>query len=172
MSPRARVLVVLFLLLVAFRVAQDGYAWLSHGPERARYTELREQLLDAGVEVVRTRARADTLRSRREAADRALDPDREALDLYQERMEREVLPRAAYAAYRDRVERYNRRVEILNRRSRELNAAMARSQRAQRRYYALADSVRAVARVLGDPYHPVPTPEEAAAERGIIQLPP
>lgn len=172
MTPRARVLLVLFLLLVGFQVAKEGYAWLAHGPERARYVELRDRLVDAGVELVRTRARADTLRSRREAADRALDPDRRALDLYQARMENEVLSPAAYAAYRDRVERYNRRVELLNERTRALNDARAESQRARVRYYALADSVRAVARVLGDPYHAVPTPEEAAAERGVIQLPP
>ena len=42
---------------------------------------------------------------------------------------------------------------------------LARNRSAVDRYNALADSLRAVADVLGDPYYQVPSPLEAAAER-------
>lgn len=172
MNAQARVLLVVLLLVVGVKVGREAHSWLTHGPERARFGEVRERLLDAGVEVVRTRARADTLRVEFERMDRALEPDQSALDAYQERMRSGALSPPGYAAYRDRVLRYNRKVEQLNAQHREVKEARERARRAEDRYHALADSARSLARVLGDPYYATPSPLEAAVKRGVIRVEP
>ncbi|HEX7240540.1 MAG TPA: hypothetical protein VF263_09755, partial [Longimicrobiaceae bacterium] len=95
--------------------------------------------------------------------------ERRALDAYGRGSEGGALPSHLYAAYRTDLDRYNEHVERRNVRFREWRKVIQRNHASVDRYNALMDSVRAAARTLGDPYYPVPSPIEAAEERGILR---
>lgn len=171
MKQRVRALLGLLLLVVVAKVGAEVYDWLAHADERERLVAMREELLDAGVEVMRTRALLDTLRVEIDGADRVLEQERRALDAYGKKSERGSLPPHLYAAYRADLDRYNRKVARRNETFHRWESAMARNHRSVERYNALADSVRALAAVLGDPAYAVPSPLEAAVERGVVRTP-
>lgn len=167
----SRILLASLALLVLGRLGVEVYDWAAYRQERERVRELRARLGDAGAEVVRSHARADTVHAAFLKEDGALEREGRLVDAYRER----ALgggPPDAYAAYRGALERYNHHVAGRNARVRELRAARVRLREAQAHYHALADSIRGVARVLGDPYYPIPLPAEAAAERGALKLDP
>jgi chromosome segregation ATPase len=166
---RGRTVFGLFLLLLALKVAGELYDWAAHRQERERLGAVRERLVDAGVALIRAEARLDTLRRELEGGSQVLEEERSALDAYEARMKTDPLPPEGYALYRDRVERFNRRAERHNAKLREWNAAVARKEEALGRYATLADSARALARALREPLYPIPSPAEAAVERGVIR---
>lgn len=171
MTRLARILLVSLALLVLGRLGVEVYDWAAHREERERVRELRARLHDAGVEVVRSHAREDTTAVAFREADEALEREHRLLEAYKERALSGGAP-DVYAAYREALDRYNRQVAERNARARERWAAQVRKRDAQLRYDALADSIRGVARALGDPYYHVPLPAEAAAERGALKLDP
>ncbi|CAN5535813.1 hypothetical protein BH24GEM3_BH24GEM3_09430 [soil metagenome] len=173
MSPsrRAKGLLLILALVVAAQLGRALYRWFEFGEERAQLTALREQVVDAGVEVLRTQARADTLRGRIREEDEALETRRRTIERYSSYARNGGLSAQLYGAYRAELEQFNARVRERNRRADEWAEVVARNQEAVRRYNLLADSIRALAASIGDPYYPVPLPVEAAAERGIIPAP-
>lgn len=166
---RARTLLGLLGLLLLVRIGMELYAWGAQREERERLGAVRERLVDAGVVLIRAEAKLDSLRRELEGGNDALQEEKRALDAYETRMRREPLPPEGYALYRDRVERFNRQAELHNARLRGWNAAVARKDEALERYVVLADSARALARELGEPIYPIPSPAEAAVERGVIR---
>jgi hypothetical protein len=74
-----------------------------------------------------------------------------------------------YQRYRADLTRYNRHVTERNARLADWQEIQARHNAAASRYTLLADSLNALATRMGDPYYAVPTPAEAAIERGIIK---
>lgn len=169
MGRRRRISVLLLLLLavVGVKLGQELYRWVAFADERALIRPLREEVVEVGVEVVRTRARADTLRTRIEADDRALVRERLSLEQYLQHARGDALPGHLYNAYRVDLETYNRHIAERNERVRAWRDALARNARAVDRYNLLADSLRALATRVGDPYYAVPLPAEAALERGL-----
>lgn len=168
MTRRAHLLIALLVALVVGKLGAEAYDWAAHREERDLIQELRGRLGDAGVEVMRVHARADTLRAALREADAALEREKRALDAYGEESTDGMLPRHLYAAYRGDLARYNRQVQERNRRVRELTKLREREQAALDRYHAVGDSIRAAARLLGDPYYHVPSPAEAAEARGVV----
>ncbi len=166
---RARTLLGFLGLLLLARIGMELYDWGAQREVRERLGGVRERLVDAGVVLIRAEAKLDTLRRGLEGANEGLQEERRALDAYEERMRREPLPPEGYALYRGRVERFNREAGRHNARLREWNAAVARKEEALERYTTLADSARALARELGEPVYPIPSPAEAAVERGVIR---
>ncbi len=171
-NQRLFVLVAALALLLAGKLGKELYDWRAHADDRARLLAVRGRLLDAGAEIMRTRAELDTLQRVLEREDGALERERRALAAYEPEAPGSALPPHLYEAYRAHLDRYNKRVarynEHLARRNESFHvwqAVLARNRAAVDRYNALADSLRAVAEVLGDPYYQVPSPLEAAAER-------
>lgn len=170
-SRRVRALLLLLLLALGAQAGRLLYRWYVYGEERADLAALREQVVDSGVEVLRTQARADTLRREVERADSALEARRQRLARYGSYAENGGLPSHLYTAYRAELDEYNARVRERNRTADLWTETMKRNEAAVQRYNQLADSIRAVAYRIGDPYYPIPLPVEAAAERGIIPRP-
>ena len=77
-----------------------------------------------------------------------------------------------YARYREDLTRYNRHVGERNARLSAWQEVQARQNAAATRYTVLADSLHDLATRMGDPYYAVPTPAEAAIERGVIKAQP
>lgn len=172
MTARVRTLLLFLLVVVTGKLAKEGYDWIAHADDRARLTAMRTRLVDAGVEVLRSRARLDTLRTQIDGADRGLAEERRGLDAYGKKARGGELSMPLYEVYRGDLARYNEHVVQRNDRFHEWEVVLDRNHAAVDRYNALVDSVREVARKLGDPYYPIPSPLEAAAERGLVKIDP
>lgn len=169
---RLRPLLLLASVLLSGKLAVEGYRWVTYRSERAGLGEMRARVLDLGVEVVRSQARIDTLRRAIDGDDAILERKREAVDRYGRYARGGTLSPDRYAAYRRELKAYNEMVETRNRRFDRWRELRARSTLALERYSRLADSIRALAGRIGDPYYPVPLPIEAAAERGLVPADP
>lgn len=167
MNYRLRVLLLVLLGVVGFKVATELYRWHAYRPEREQIAVLREQLVDAGADLVRTELRADTLQQVIEREDGRLKRRQAGLAAYGRRAEGGALPAALYHVYRAELRAYNRLVEQRNARWSEWKQLRARNRLAVDRYNTLADSIRQLARRMGEPYISLPLPAEAAVERGL-----
>lgn len=171
MSEQKRFLLLMLALAVVLLVGRELYRYVAYGDERRLLIALREQVVDAGASVTRTRQQSDSLRTLVEGADQELEREVRILRRYNRQARGGLLPPDVYERYaRDRA-RYE---EVLARRNgwfEEWRGVIGRNHTAVDRYNLLADSIRSVAGRIGDPYFPVPLPIEAAAERGIVVRP-
>lgn len=167
-----RPLLIVLAAVIALKLGQQIFRYYAYQEERVTLTAMRERLIDAGVEVVTTRARADSLRVEIESTDRKLRESRRTVNRYGRYATGGALPGEVYGAYREDLLRYNDKVTERNKRLREYQQVVDRNHTATERYNFLADSMAGLAARIGDPYYPVPKPVEAAAERGLIRLPP
>jgi len=162
---------LLFLLLVILgvKLSDSVYRWLRFGPERAQVQVLRTRLVDAGAQYVRTRQEGDSMRAVLRAEDDQLEVEERSLRRYDEYASDGGLPPDVYQRYREDLTRYNRHVTERNVKLADWQEIQGRHNAAASRYTVLADSLNALATRMGDPYYAVPTPAEAAIERGIIK---
>ena len=169
MRRRERLLGVAVVLgvLVAARVAHQTYQWYAHDEERARIQGLTEELEHVGLDVVRTQLAIDSLRAVVEEMDHQLEGTRAAVAAYQRHAVGGALPAHLYEAYRGDLEIHNRRVVERNARFDQWREAASRNHAAVRRFNALAESIRATAAEMGEPYYSIPTPAEIALEHGL-----
>lgn len=169
---RAFVVVAVLALLVATKLSHEAYRWYAFAEERTRIDVLRSELGDAGVEIVRTQLAADSLRERIESIDVELEVARRQMAGLERHSVDGALPPDLYAVYERQLEGYNGRVGARNEEFEEWREIVARNHAAVRHYNELADSIRALASAMGEPYYPLPTPAEIAVERGAVQWPP
>lgn len=154
-------------VLLGAKLAQELYRWVAYSEERVLLLQLRDEVVDAGAEIIRTTLRADSLQHVIEADDRALRDGERAVERYGRFARGGALPGHLYEAYRAEVAAFRRDLAARNGRVEEWNALVDQRRELAARYDTLADSARAVAARMGDPYFPVPLPAEAALERGI-----
>lgn len=173
MTNRERInaLLVVLLAIVAIKVGQQAYRWVSFGEEREELAVLRERVLDAGVEIVRTELRIDSLRREITRSDRDLEALRGTVDAYGKFAYQGALRSHLYAAYRTDLDAYNAKVRERNVRADAFNATLQQHRDAVALYNRLADSIRAIGTDIGDPYYPIPLPAEAATARGLVPNP-
>ncbi|HVG44577.1 MAG TPA: hypothetical protein VM890_07600 [Longimicrobium sp.] len=162
---------LLFLLLVILgvKLSDSVYRWLAFGEEREQVKVLRSGLVDAGAQYVRTRQEGDSMRAVLRAEDAQLEVEERRLRTYDGYASGGGLPPDVYERYRADLTRYNRHVTERNAKLADWQEIQARHNAAASRYTVLADSLNALATRMGDPYYAVPTPAEAAIERGIIK---
>ena len=161
-------LLAILALLSLMQVGLHLHRWYRFGEERMMLHELRERSADAGVAVIRTRARADTLSWAVESLDEELERRVAELRAFEPRMEGNRLPRHLYVSYRELMNDFERILRDRDRAADEWRRELDENRRAVVRYNALVDSVRSIGASIGEPYYPVPNPAEAAAERGIL----
>jgi hypothetical protein len=168
MRQRQRVLALLAVLLVVVfaKLAQQLYRFVAFGDERTQLARLEAEVETAGLRVVSSLVLADTLRVNILERDTALATSRADL----ERLERQMLSGvgtspSAQQSYREMLMAYNRRVAERNDLIRQYYAALDTNRIYLERYSVVADSIRAVAAAMGEPFYPVPIPAEIAASR-------
>jgi hypothetical protein len=169
MMRRIHPLLFLLLVIVGVKLSEQVYRWLAFGDEREQVVVLRDSLVVAGAEIVRTRTASDSMRAVMRAEDAALEEELRALRRYNRQARDGALPPDLYARYREELTRHNLHVTERNARLRDWQQILARNHSAVDRYNVLADSIREIATRMGDPYYAVPTPAEAAVERGLIK---
>ena len=162
---------LLFLLLVILgvKLSDSVYRWLRFGPERAQVQVLRTHLVDAGAQYIQTRQKGDSMRAVLRAEDDQLEVEERRLRRYDSYVSGGGLPPDVYQRYRVDLTRYNRHVTGRNAKLADWQEIQARHNAAASSYTVLADSLNALATRMGDPYYAVPTPLEAAIERGVIK---
>jgi hypothetical protein len=169
MPWRSRVESVLAVLalVVAFKVAHELYRWVAFADERARLRGLSAAIDTVGVQVIRTQMRADSLQGVVESMDRGLDVVRRAVAEYERKSIDGAIPERIYPAYRSRLDAYNLAVRQRNAKLADWHAVVDSNHAVSDRYGEIADSMRAVAMRMGEPYYPVPSPVEVAVRHGI-----
>lgn len=169
MTRRSRIHGLLAVLLVVATVQASThlFRWYAYSGERGHLIVLREQLVDAGAEMVRAQLDVERLEAEINAEDRQLEIHRRAVEAYNRHARDGALPGHLYDAYRRELNDFNTRVQKRNAWLAEWNADRARRDAASVRYTALADSMQAVAARAREPFYPIPLPAEAAAERGV-----
>lgn len=165
-------LLFLLLVIVGMKVSDSAYRWVVYGPERAKVRELRPRVVDAGAQIIRTRQESDSMRAVLHAEDAALESEEKALHRYELQARGRNLPQDVYERYRRDLEAYNAHVESRNAKLGAWRDILDRNHAAVARYTVLSDSVRELATRMGDPYYAVPSPAEAAVERGITRSEP
>jgi hypothetical protein len=164
-------LLAIVALLVLAQIGMHLHRWYRFGEERVVLQDLRERGTDVGVDVIRSRARADTLSRTVAALDEELERRVAELRAFEEHMEGRRLPRHLYGSYRERMDRFERVLRDRDRAADEWRRQLDENRRAVIRYNAIVDSVRMIGASIGEPYYPIPNPAEAAAERGILAPP-
>ncbi|HEX5726844.1 MAG TPA: hypothetical protein VFX98_15315 [Longimicrobiaceae bacterium] len=170
MISRVRPLLFLLAVIVGIKLTEQLYGYFAFGEERVLVRGLRGELVDAGAEITRTRTVLDSLRSLIKGIDKDLELDDVRLRRYERNLRAGHITLPDYEQARTVSARYNQRVERHNAWLHEYEAVLARNHRSVDRYNTLADSVRNLAARMGDPYYAVPTPVEAAVERGLLKL--
>lgn len=159
-------MVVAAIILV--KLGQEAYRWYAYADERQQIRTMSLRLEDAGFGVIRTQLEADSLRDVIVASDSVLSAFRPRLERYERRATLGTLPSTLHDSYRAELERYNRLVEERNARLYEWETVIGRNHEVVDRFNRLADSIRAVAAAMGEPYYDVPGPVEMAARRGLV----
>jgi hypothetical protein len=165
--PRLVGLVLFCLLVASIQMGDHLYHWYAYQEERLELTLLREQLVDAGAEMIEAQLTADRLRDELENADQLLEARRRGIEAYNAHANQGALPGHLYASYRRDLDTFNAQIFERNQRLNELNAAIVRRNSAAHRYNVLVDSMKSAAERAREPYFPIPLPAEAATERGI-----
>jgi hypothetical protein len=170
MSRRERIggLLLLLAVVVAVRLGTYLFHWYAYAEERGELQALSTRLEEAGVVVVQTQQRSDHLRDEIERIDRELKADERAISAYDRHARDGALPGHLYGSYRADLEAYNRVVGQRNARFERWKEVVVRNHASVNRFNALADSMRAIAAEIGEPYYPIPSPVEVAVERGIL----
>ncbi len=166
---RIHPLIFLLLVIIGVKLSEQVYRWAAFGDERVRVKELRGSLVEAGAQIVVTREASDSMRGVMEKEDAALEEELRGLRRYDRMARGGALPSEIYGRYRRELDRHNLHVGERNQRLRDWQAILARNHAAVDRYNLLADSIRDIATRMGEPYYAVPTPAEAAMERGLIK---
>ncbi|HET7230577.1 MAG TPA: hypothetical protein VFJ16_11280 [Longimicrobium sp.] len=165
----ANPLLFVLLVVICIKLTDSAYKWVRYGPEREQVHRMRRELVDAGATIVRTRQTSDSMRAVLRAEDQALEQEQRALRRYDDYAHDGALPTSLYERYRADLTRYNDHVAGRNGKLSEWQEVLARNHTVVMRYNLLSDSIRDLATQMGDPYYEVPTPAEAAIERGVIK---
>jgi len=159
---------LLLLAVILVKVGEEAYRWFAFADQREQLREMDSRLEETGYQLVRSQIGVDSLRAMVEWSDAQLTEGRSRLDSIEQFADRGTLPPGLYDRYRAELSGFNRRVAERNAIVNDLESAVRRNHSMVDRYNVLADSIRAVAAALGEPYYNVPSPVELAARRGLI----
>jgi hypothetical protein len=156
------------LLLGAVKFSEQLYRWYAFGAERAELGRLEQELAEAGLGVIGTQVDADSLRRLIEKMDADLVDQRRFLGRYEAMAFQQEFPSSLESAYRGDLSAYNQQVSARNDLLSRWRAAIDANHLHVDRYNHLVDSIRSVARQIGEPYYPIQSPAEIAARHGIL----
>ena len=168
MKSTPRFMLMVLLVVVGVKLSEQLYRWVAYRDERKQVGEIRERLLDSGAELTLARAESRRQREEVEEHDRGLEVERRSLMRYNRYSAHGYLPASVYGPYKKELERYNRHVVERNSQLRRYQQTHGRYAAAVDLYNARADSVRNLAARMGETYYSVPSPLEAAVQRGVL----
>lgn len=155
---RIRVFLLFTVALIALELTHDVYRLFAYAEERTQLRALGGVVDGAGLAVMRTQLRADSVRARLAAMDAELDEARQGFALIDDGTSPE---------YRARVSEYNEKVAVRNFWLVQWERVLAENRTAVRRYNDVADEIRSIAARMGEFHYNVPSPVEAAVRNGL-----
>ena len=164
---RIRIFILFTCAIIAVELAHDVYRWYAFAEERAQLRVLNGMVDAAGVAVVKTQLREDSLRDHIEGMDEALESSRVGFRVYDERARDGSLRDAAYQQYRARIARYNDQVAVRNAWFARWQRAVSSNRDAVKQYNQLAEEIRTIAAEMGEQHYNIPSPVEAAVKNGM-----
>jgi predicted nucleic acid-binding Zn-ribbon protein len=164
---RAGAILAVVAALLAVKLLQEGYRWYAYGDQRDQIREMTHRLEDLGYRVIRTQLAADSLRDQIESVDTELDRERRRMDAMERRATLGALTHQDFERYRVELDAFNQRIGERNARLSAWQEVISENHDVVSRYNQLADSIRAVAATMGEPYFDVPAPVDMAARRGL-----
>ena len=164
---RIRIFILFTCAIIAVELAHDVYRWYAFSEERAQLRVLNEMVDAAGVAVVKTQLREDSLLDRIEAMDQALESSRDAFTAYDERARDGSLTAGGYQQYRARIARYNDQIAVRNAWIVRYQRAVSGNRDAVKQYNRLAEEIRSIAARMGEQHYNIPSPVEAAVKNGM-----
>ena len=164
---RLRIFFLFTSAILALEIGHDVYQWFAYADERVQIRVLTRMVDPAGLEVIKTQLRVDTLRARIEGLDAALEQSRRGFEVYDRHSSGGGLPARLYDPYRRDVAVYNRGVVVRNVWVAEWQKAVTANREAVDQYNALADQIRSIALEMGERHYNIPSPAEAAVRSGL-----
>ena len=164
---RVKVFFLFTFALIAVELAHDAYRYYAYAGERTQLRALGSMVDAAGLEVVRTQLRADTLRATIEAMDDTLEGSRDGFADYDRLATDGMLTQRAYQEYRGRIASYNDRVAVRNAWFARWQRAVGENRDAVKEYNRLSDEIRTIAARMGELHYNIPSPVEAAVRNGL-----
>ena len=164
---RVKVFFLFTFALIAVELAHDAYRYYAYAGERTQLRVLGTMVDAAGLEVVRTQLKADTLLSRIKAMDDTLEGSREGFDDYDRLALDGELSQRAYREYSSRVSSYNDQVGVRNSWYLRWQHAVGENRDAVKNYNRLSEEIRTTAARMGELHYNIPSPVEAAVRNGL-----
>ena len=164
---RVKVFFLFTFALLTVELAHDAYRYYAYAGERNQLRVLGSMVDAAGLEVVRTQLRADTLRAKIEAIDDTLEGSRDGFADYDRLARDGILSMRDYQEYRGRIASYNDRLAVRNAWVVRLQRAVGENRDAVKQYNRLSEEIRTIAARMGELHYNVPSPVEAAVRNGL-----
>ena len=164
---RVRVFLLFTFALIAVELTHDVYRYYAYAGERAQLRILNETVDAAGLEVVRTQLKADSLLATIRAMDDTIEGSRDGFADYDRLAVDGALTPRAYREYRARIVRHNDRVGVRNSWYARWQAAVGANRDAVRQYNRISEEIRVTAERMGELHYNIPSPVEAAVRNGL-----
>jgi predicted nucleic acid-binding Zn-ribbon protein len=167
MTHRERLIsmLVVLLLLAGAKLVQQLYSFYASKEERIEIARLEMGIEDAGFGIISTQIEADSLLEEVRRLDEELRAGRTRIEELERRLVGGSVTLAEERSYRERLAAHNGRVDERNAIYRRWRATVDNNSTYVERYNAIADSIRALANALGEPYYPILSPAEIAVRR-------
>jgi hypothetical protein len=166
-NQRTFALLAILLFVGMIKLGQQFYRWVAFEEERERISALSSELEEAGLGVIASQLRSDSIRSVVGSIDEDLAVSRERLDVFERQLSARSISAGVERDYRRELTTHNLTVEHRNDLLSEWMEVIEMNHQQVARYNALVDSIRALASEMGEPYYPIPSPAEIASRNGI-----
>ena len=164
---RIRVFLAVTAVIVAVNVARQLYRWFAFEAERMELVQLNAAVEETALEVMRTQLQADSIRGAIQELDAGLRGKKEEMRRLERRADAGGLPPLLFQEYRRLVDDHNEIAASRNRIFEGWRTVVESNHGAVRRYNLLADSIRGIGALMGEPYLPIPSPAEVATRHGL-----
>jgi hypothetical protein len=166
-NQRLLALVALLSFVAAIKLGQQLYRWAAFGEERARISALDSSLQEAGLGVISTQVRSDSIRAVIASIDEQLTVSRDRLDRYERQAAERSISTSTERAYRRELADHNANIRRRNQLFREWADIIDVNHVHVERYNTIVDSIRGLAADMGEPYYPILSPAEIASRNGV-----
>lgn len=166
-NQRVLALVALLTFIAATKLGQQIYRWAAFGEERERISALDRSLEEAGLGVIATQVRSDSIKAVIASIEEELTVSRDRLDRYERQASARAISTSVERAYRRELAAHNANIGRRNDLFRSWAGVVDVNHVHVERYNALVDSIRDLAADMGEPYYPILSPAEIASRNGV-----
>jgi hypothetical protein len=166
-NQRVLAMIALVSFIGAIKLGQQLYRWAAFGEERERISALDHSLQEAGLGVIATQVRSDSIRAVIASIDEELAVSRSRLENFERLASSRAISSTVEQAYRRDLAAHNADISRRNELFRAWAEIIGVNHVHVERYNTLVDSIRKLAADMGEPYYPILSPAEIASRNGV-----